>query len=324
MNSRPSTDSLGMSDTQEREDTERPEDYENGDEENDDDDEDDQDDEEDGDEGDGDDGEEANPSGGSEIEKFAKASASGVEQPLQDYVGTQLSADGTVGKKRERSNAKAVECLDMDGNLVELFRSGMSASMKLGIPQGDISLCCRGLKPSVMGYKFRFYGETEEKQAQRLKKGFVLEGVNFDNGTKVELTRTTRASRGEYGQGRGGYDLPGRSLLDPPHVKVQLICLYHIMCVFFPFIVVSYLFCFCLVLILIFQARTWRQEQVKAGPFLVSKWIPNAPEPHPELQSRIPKNAAEAKLNKSKRRRTVNRMSIGSTAPSKYVYDEPI
>jgi hypothetical protein len=50
--------------------------------------------------------------------------------------------------KRERTNAKAVECLDLDGNLIEVFRSGLAASVKLNIPQGDISLCCRGLKQS--------------------------------------------------------------------------------------------------------------------------------------------------------------------------------
>lgn len=155
----------------------------------------------------------------SELEKFARASASGMENALEDYLGP--AGEGALGKKRERSNAKAVECLDMDGNLVELFRSGMAASMKLGIPQGDISLCCRGLKPSVMGYKFRFYGETEEKQALRLKKGFVLEGVGMDsNQAKPEMTRTTRASRGEYGQGVRQMELQSRNILDPPELKV--------------------------------------------------------------------------------------------------------
>jgi len=225
MNSRPSTESLGLSETQDREDEERPDDFEEGEEEDDDND----DDDDDGDDGnDGDEGDDAVGSqytGVSELERFARASASGLDKPSED----QLAADGLSGKKRERSNAKAVECLDMDGNLVELFRSGMSASMKLGIPQGDISLCCRGLKSSVMGYKFRFYGETAEKQALRLKKGFVLEGVGLDNNMKVEMTRTTRASRGEYGQGRGaagGYDAPGRSLLDPPELKVNEFGLY--------------------------------------------------------------------------------------------------
>lgn len=168
-----------------------------------------------------DDGEDAdgNVDTRTELEKFARASASGMETALEDYLGP--AGEGGFGKKRERSNAKAVECLDMDGSLVELFRSGMAASMKLGIPQGDISLCCRGLKPSVSGYKFRFYGETEEKQALRLKKGFVLEGYGVDsNQAKPEMTRTTRASRGEYGQGVRQMDLQSRNILDPPQLKV--------------------------------------------------------------------------------------------------------
>lgn len=228
MNSHPSAGSLASED-QDREARERRDDFEEGEEEEEDneneneneneDDEGDDDDQE-GDDADGEEVEGADVVGGSEIEKFARASAAGGDKPLEEFAA-QFAIDGTVGKKRERSNAKAVECLDMEGNLIELFRSGMAASMKLGIPQGDISLCCRGLKPSVMGLKFRFFGETEEKQAQRLKKGFVLEGVGLDNNNKVEMTRTTRASRGEYGQGRNPYDIPSRSLLDPPELKVS-------------------------------------------------------------------------------------------------------
>jgi len=226
MNSHPSTGSLA-SEEQERESRERRDDFEEGEEEEDDNEneneneneEDDEDDQE-GDDAEGEEADGADNVGSSEIEKFARASASGSDKPLEEFA-VQFAIDGTVGKKRERSNAKAVKCLDMDGNMLEVFRSGMAASMKLGIPQGDISLCCRGLKPSVMGYKFRFFGETEEKQAQRLKKGFVLEGVGMDNGNKVEMTRTTRASRGEYGQGRNPYDIPSRSLLDPPELKVK-------------------------------------------------------------------------------------------------------
>lgn len=110
-----------------------------------------------------------------------------------------------VGRKRERSNAKAVECLDLDGNLIEVFRSGLAASSKLNIPQGDISLCCRGLKQSVSGYKFRFRGDTEDRSEFKLKRGYgyVIEPVNEskDNIQISTATRTTRASRGEYSIG---------------------------------------------------------------------------------------------------------------------------
>lgn len=103
--------------------------------------------------------------------------------------------------KRERSNAKAVECLDQDGVLIEVFRSGLAAANKLGISQGDISLCCRGLKPNVNGLRFRFAGEGDTiiKPEGKLKRGYgyILEGEN-EAKKPVLLTRTTRASRGEY------------------------------------------------------------------------------------------------------------------------------
>jgi hypothetical protein len=153
--------------------------------------------------------------------KAAGSGETNLSNPLEGFFAEQPDAAGS--KKRERSNAKAVECLDMDGNLIELFRSGMAASMKLSIPQGDISLCCRGLKPSVMGMKFRFFGDTEDRQAARLKKGFVLEGIAAnDAGNKMEMTRTTRASRGEYGQGaRPASESAASRILAPPELKVR-------------------------------------------------------------------------------------------------------
>jgi hypothetical protein len=78
-----------------------------------------------------------------------------------DDAGSIVNAEGEVtnqvtakANKRERTNAKAVECLDLDGNLIEVFRSGLAASVKLNIPQGDISLCCRGLKQSGLKRSF--------------------------------------------------------------------------------------------------------------------------------------------------------------------------
>lgn len=121
-----------------------------------------------------------------------------------------LVGDGTIsqsfleesGKKRkERSNAKSVECLDMDGNLICVFKSGMEASQVLNISQGDISLCCRGMKRSYMGYKFRFFSDKDEKidYNRPLKKGYGLE-LEQASQPRQELMRTTRASRGGIGE----------------------------------------------------------------------------------------------------------------------------
>mmetsp|Transcript_25040 Transcript_25040/g.41729 ORF Transcript_25040/g.41729 Transcript_25040/m.41729 type:complete len:258 (+) Transcript_25040:62-835(+) len=189
---------------------------------------------------------------------------------LENFIEGKPAGDGqehtTQPKKRERSNAKAVECYDMDDNLIESFRSGMAASQKLNIPQGDISLCCRGLKQSVLGYKFRFQGETEEMRQAKLKKGFVLEGiVPDDTSTKLEMTRTTRASRGEYGQG-SRFDQKN-SILAPAAVK----------------------------------SRTWTQTRVRVGPFMVKRWQASAAAPTQLLQEHLHKGT-DRKVKSSRRR----------------------
>lgn len=59
-----------------------------------------------------------------------------------------------------------------------------------------------------MGYRFRFFGELEDKfeTNKLLKKGFAL--VDASGELKVEPTRTTRASKGEIGNtgNRGGME----------------------------------------------------------------------------------------------------------------------
>lgn len=144
-----------------------------------------------------------------------------------------MSQDLTVKPKRERSNAKPVECLDMDGNLIQVYKSGALASQALNIQQGDISLCCRGLKKSVMGYRFRFFGDTVDRLAMsKLKKGFglVLES-ELNSTAKPETTRSTRASRGEYGAGQPAAKVTiqekAQSILAPKEVKVRLDRLTH-------------------------------------------------------------------------------------------------
>eukprot|EP01036_Dinobryon_divergens_P039454 gene39454-52008_t len=98
-----------------------------------------------------------------------------------------LSADGpdsSSKKKEQRSNAKSVECFDLSGNLLYVFKSGMIASQTLNISQGDISQCCRGIKRSHMGYKFRFFGDAADR-----KKGTWKEG---DSNQRADLMRSTR------------------------------------------------------------------------------------------------------------------------------------
>lgn len=160
-------------------------------------------DDEDNDEDDDEDDEE-----GAYAERSTVVSGLDANEEVPDYQSI-ASSQQPRKVKRERTNAKAVECLDMDGNLIEVFRSGLAASTKLNIPQGDISLCCRGLKRSVAGYRFRFQGDLEDRTEFKLRRGYgyVLEPVTGDGKELVQsntmnstttATRTTRASRGEY------------------------------------------------------------------------------------------------------------------------------
>lgn len=178
---------------------------------------------------------------------------------------SKVSASAKKG--RERSNAKPVECLDLDGNLIKVYNSGTLAARELNVQQGDISLCCRGLKDSVGGYRFRFSGAQHiiHPDGMKLKRGFAF--VTVEDQPKSEFTqRTTRASRGEYGLGQRADERTGKNILAPPSIK----------------------------------ARTWHTESYKAGPFTVEKWVPNVENPTEELQAMKPKTDKKKRLSTRK------------------------
>jgi hypothetical protein len=124
-------------------------------------------------------------------------------------------------KGRERSNAKPVECLDLEGNLLKVYNSGTLAARDLNVQQGDISLCCRGLKDSVSGYRFRFSGANQvvRPSGVKLKRGFAFVAVEEQPKTIESTQRTTRASRGEYGASRPD-ERSVKNMLAPPSIKV--------------------------------------------------------------------------------------------------------
>lgn len=146
----------------------------------------------------------------------------GISGGVDNYPGLEgMTAEqqAAFNRKRERTNAKAVECLDLDGNLIEVYRSGMLASQALNIQQGDISLCCRGLKHSVGGFRFRFFGESDLlENITKIKKGFVIEGY-IEGANRTEVTRSTRASRGDYQQ-QVKVLVEKQSILAPPEIQV--------------------------------------------------------------------------------------------------------
>lgn len=124
--------------------------------------------------------------------------------------------------KRQRNNAKAVECMDLSGTVIATYRSGLEAVQALGVAQGDISLCCRGMKDSVGAYRFRFVGGDEKSKYRR-----------EDEESSRFMTRLTR-HRTET-----NYDPRIQtmgSVLAPPEIKVRrtvtFICIYLIQIVY--------------------------------------------------------------------------------------------
>lgn len=140
-----------------------------------------------------------------------------------DFLVQSQSASARTNNK-ERSNAKPVEVYDLDNNLLKIYNSGTLAARDLNIQQGDISLCCRGMKASIGGYKFKFSGthHIERPEGMKLKRGFAYVPVmDGPDNLKNEVTqRTTRASRGEYGMGVRAEDFASKSILAPPSLKV--------------------------------------------------------------------------------------------------------
>lgn len=104
--------------------------------------------------------------------------------------------------KREKSNAKSVDCLDMNGNLIDVYPSGIAISTALNIPQGDISLCCRGLKHSINGFRFRFHGDSVDQyelnqRRKAMAKDMGAKEHKDHSGTEL-LSRTRRRASVMY------------------------------------------------------------------------------------------------------------------------------
>mmetsp|Transcript_8420 Transcript_8420/g.14279 ORF Transcript_8420/g.14279 Transcript_8420/m.14279 type:complete len:164 (+) Transcript_8420:57-548(+) len=106
------------------------------------------------------------------------------------------------GRKRERSNAKCVELLDLEGNVLGVYPSGIAVASALGVQQGDISLCCRGLKYSVANHRFRFFGDPEDQfEVVKRRKLEMAQAAILEPPEDVILGgsgRSRRVSRGDY------------------------------------------------------------------------------------------------------------------------------
>jgi hypothetical protein len=114
------------------------------------------------------------------------------------------------------------------GNFLNVYRSGMLASQILNIQQGEISLCCRGLKRSVLGYKFRFVGDLHpDEKYNEVQKRRKSGGYDLSSGAvaavEPELMRSRRATRIEYEKSLQpqNEEAEKKALLAPAHVHVS-------------------------------------------------------------------------------------------------------
>jgi hypothetical protein len=180
----------------------------------------------------------------------------------------EVTGDGEEGaSKGRRGNAKPIECLDLEGNLIHLYGSGTEASRALNIAQADISQCCRGKKDHVNGMRFRFQGDTTDYAAEqqataaaamvlggrRPKRGYqyVMDGANEEKQEDMSNYTTTRTTRQSLsGPGRPPNENSLKFYLPPKEDK----------------------------------AREWSMGEVSIGPFMIKKWIPKTPTLNPALQ----------------------------------------
>lgn len=91
---------------------------------------------------------------------------------------------------------------DHTGNSLGVYPSGIAVAQALGVQQGDISLCCRGLKFSVANHRFRFYGDPDD-QFEMVKKRKIENAaaailVADEDPLLGGSGRSRRVSRGDY------------------------------------------------------------------------------------------------------------------------------
>jgi hypothetical protein len=95
--------------------------------------------------------------------------------PDPSGAGTAASDQALHNKRRQKGTksrsmdkeysrrARAVRCLDMEGNSIEIYESGMEVQRQLGVLQNEVSRCCRGLLASAGGLRFEFADKEEGK-----------------------------------------------------------------------------------------------------------------------------------------------------------------
>jgi hypothetical protein len=119
---------------------------------------------------------------------------------------------GSSNKRLRKESNKALECLDMAGNVIGIYKTAISAMRAVGVQQGDISMCCRGLKDSINGIRFRFVTISEDDG----------KGYKPSEETTTLYTRVTTRNRGDAEKNQDSK----RGILAPAELKVLQSFLY--------------------------------------------------------------------------------------------------
>lgn len=173
------------------------------------------------------------------------------------------------------------------GNLLSVYPSGISVATALGIQQGDVSLCCRGLKYSVGNYRFRFLGDTEDQYEVVKRRKLEMATAVVDPTEDLSTSgRSRRVSRGDYHVKVSDKDDHGKSSRNRNQYNGPK-----------PSEIVG------------LEARKWEKKQKQFGTFCVDIWVPNKPEPNPQLREYLPSKKTDLRKSKSGRRTSVQLQS---------------
>lgn len=182
--------------------------------------------------------------------------------------GVSRSIEEEKREKKRRRTTKPIEVLDMAGNVILSFQSGLECSAAINVTTGDISACCRGVKESVGGYRFRFKDEEDRNLLKKVgygdddKNGLDMD-IRYGLGSIGLRSSRSTASRISSNLGMSGSngDLTG---IDFDQIyginKKKLI----------PAAL---------------KSRKWEKKVVKIGNYMTVRWVPVSQElPTPELQ----------------------------------------
>lgn len=172
--------------------------------------------------------------------------------PTDEYHNGNILDDFTIANEKKlkdsdkrKGNAKAVNVLDMEGNLLGTYSSGLLAAEAYGVMQSDVSLCCRGLKPHVNGYRFAFENHVhlenaEYLQSLRTKRGYILEPViekTINNNVVIEDMYSGGKLNKRLTRSRAGFEDLGddeKGMFSTAGYKVSIYCLLICRLDFFP------------------------------------------------------------------------------------------